>query len=156
MSRLRSSLHTAKHKRSAKIPTEIANDLNFHIEILDLARKGMSMNLLRYRKADILYRANTCPTGLGGYSARGRARHFMIPINLQLRATQNMLEHLVLIIGPWIDIIEGNMKPFSCLISMTDSTSIQGWLKKSTFKENDKESKEMTPAKLHISRSHAL
>ena len=96
MSRLRSSLHTAKHKRSAKIPTEIANDLNFHIEILDLARKGMSMNLLRYRKADILYRANTCPTGLGSYSARGRARHFMIPINLQLRATQNMLEHLLL------------------------------------------------------------
>ena len=84
MSRLRSLLYTAKHKRSVKIPSEIANYLNFHLEILDLARKGMSMNLLTYRKVDILYQADACPAGLGGYSARGRTWHSKIPKHLQL------------------------------------------------------------------------
>jgi hypothetical protein len=37
---------------------------------------------------------------------------------------------------------------------MTDNTTMQGWLKKSNFKENDKESIEMTAAKLKISRGH--
>ena len=130
MSRIRTLLYQAKHKRRVKIPTEVREDLLFHLKILDLANKGMSMNLLTYRQVDTLYRSDACPAGLGGYSNKGRAWRFYIPLELQLRATLNMLEHLASIIGPWIDVIENNMPAFSCLLSMTDSTTTQGWLKK--------------------------
>ena len=156
MSRLRSLMYRAKHKRTVNLPEEVKEDLTFHAKILFIAHKGISMNLLTYRKVDILYRSDACPAGLGGYSAKGRAWRFFIPLNLQLRATLNMLEHLASIIGPWIDILENNMPQYSCLLSMTDSTTTQGWLKKSNFQENDKESKQMTHAKLRISREHAL
>jgi hypothetical protein len=67
-----------------------------------------------------------------------------------------MLEHLCSIIGPWIDIIENRMPPFSCILAMGDSTKAAGWLQKSNFKYSDSESTEMTNTKLKLSRDHAL
>jgi hypothetical protein len=60
-------------------------------------------------------------------------------------------------IGPWIDLIENNLTPFSCILSLTNSTtSAGGWLKKSNFKENNKKSKEMTASKLKMSRDPCI
>ena len=156
MSRLRTLMYRSENRRHVAVPLQVQEDLKFHNTILKLAYEGISMNLLTYRKVDILYRSDACPAGLGGYSARGRAWRYYITPELQLRATLNMLEHLASIIGPWIDILENNMPQFSCLLSMTDSTTTQGWLKKSNFKETEKESSEMTAAKLKISREHAI
>lgn len=155
LSRIRQLMYRAKHKRSIKITEEVEQDLLFLLKVLQLANKGISLNLITYRKVDRAYRSDACPAGIGGYSTEGRAWRMLIPANLQFRATLNMLEHLASIIGPWIDILEGTLDEFSCILSMTDSTTSAGWLKKSNFKESESESKEMTKAKLKLSRDHA-
>ena len=34
----------------------------------------------------------------------------------------------------WIDVIEGNLHPEDCILSMTDSSTSEGWHKKTNFK----------------------
>ena len=43
------------------------------------------------------------------------------------------LEFLAAVIGPWINHIEGNLPTLSCVLSGTDSTTAEGWLRKSNF-----------------------
>ena len=119
-----------------------------------LETTSISMNNLVFRKPTIIYRSDACPAGIGGYNNFGRAWRWHIPNYLQQRATLNMLEHLSTIIGPWVDIIEKNMKPNSCILSMGDSTTANGWLRKSNFKESDDEPIEMTTTKTTLSRLH--
>ena len=155
MSRIRFEKKRSKNRRFLKLKKTVIQDLNLHLKFLDMARSGINMNLLTYRKPSHIYRADACPFGLGGYSTRGRAWHFQIPSHLQFHATINMLEHLAAVICPWIDMLEDNMPKLSCILSMTDSTTAAGWLRKSNFQDNEKESEIMTEVKLEISRSHA-
>ena len=155
MSRIRYLFERSKNRRSIKLDDECREDFILHKKFLEHAYKGISMNLITYRKPTHKYRSDACPFGMGGFSLQGRAWRFFIPEELRFRATLNMLEHLSTIIGPWIDIIEGNMERFSCILSESDSTTSCGWLKKSNFKYSDEESKELTKAKLQISRDHA-
>jgi hypothetical protein len=74
------------------------------------------------------------PHGLGGYSSNGRAWRLYLPEELLYRATNNLLEHVASIITVWIDIIEENLQPEDCILSMTDSSTFKGWHKKTNFK----------------------
>ena len=65
-----------------------------------------------------------------------------------------MLEFLASCIGPWIDLIENNLPPFSCTLSQTDSTTTAGWLRKSNFKD-DNENEIHEHCKLNLARDHA-
>ena len=68
-----------------------------------------------------------------------------------------MLEFLASIIGPWIDLVEGNLPPLSCILSMTDSTTSAGWLRKSNFTDDsDGECDAHITCKLELARAHAL
>ena len=66
-----------------------------------------------------------------------------------------MLKHIASIFGPWVDLFEDNLPPLSCVLAIGDSTAADGWLRKSNFKESEKESQEMTSAKLTMPRDHA-
>lgn len=157
-SRIRSEMYRSsnrRNKKGIKLSEEVILDLSLHLNFLEIAHKGISMNLITFRKPTIAYRSDACPAGIGGYSSKGRAWRWELPTNLRFRATLNMLEHIATIIGPWIDIIEGNMPEYSCVLSMSDSTTAAGWLKKSNFQPSETESKEMTRIKLLFSRSHA-
>ena len=57
------------------------------------------------------------------------------------------------IITPWIDIIAGRLTRGSCALSMTDSTTSQGWLRKTNFTDDDDPL--VTNAKIAMSREHA-
>jgi hypothetical protein len=65
----------------------------------------------------------------------GSAWRFQIPDDLLFRASNNLLEFLAAIITPWIDIIYGRLNPGDCALSMTDSTTAEGWMRKSNFSE---------------------
>jgi hypothetical protein len=39
------------------------------------------------------------------------------------------------VITPWIDIVNGRLNQGDCSLSMTDSTTAEGWMKKSIFIE---------------------
>ena len=100
-----------------------------------VANAGINMNLITYRAPTHVYRSDACPAGLRGYSSDGRAWRYNIPTHLQFRATLNFLEWLGCQIGPLIDIEESKLPPLSCVLSMTDSTTAAGWLRKSNFRE---------------------
>ena len=154
-SRIRQEKKRAENRRKLKLRKEVLEDLILHQKFLKIAAEGINMNLLTFREPSHIYRADACPFGIGGYSATGRAWRIHIPEHLCFRASINMLEHIGSTIGPWVDLLENNLPPLSCILAMTDSTTSAGWLRKSNFQENQLESKEMTAAKLKISRSHA-
>ncbi len=93
------------------------------------------MNLLGFRSPNRIYYSNSCPVGLGRYSNQGFAWWFQVPGNLLFCATNNLLKFLVVIITPWIDIINGCSCPKDCALSMTDSTAAEGWMQKLNFTE---------------------
>jgi hypothetical protein len=93
------------------------------------------MNLIAYRAPTRVYCSDSCPVGLGGYSNEGWAWRWRIPPELRFRASNNLLEYLAAVVSPWIDIRAGRLKPYDCVLSMTDSSTAEGWLRKTNFPE---------------------
>jgi hypothetical protein len=124
----------ARHRWKILLMAEFANNLRSMINIITMAHKGISMNAIVCQPTHI-YHSDSCPAGMRGYSDSGFAWHYYIPAGLQFRAINNLLEHLAAIITPWIDIIANRLKPGDCTLSMTDSTTLEGWLKKTNFSE---------------------
>lgn len=133
LNRLRSLLNRAKHQRKVHIPAQCLADCHLILKFLDVAHEGISMNNLVFRLPNRVYRSDSCPHGLGGYSDQGWAWRFYLPPELRFRASNNLLEHISSIITPWIDMLAGRIQPEDCLLSMTDSSTSDGWAHKSNF-----------------------
>jgi hypothetical protein len=118
-----------------KINGEYRRDLKMMLGFLKIANNGINMNSITFRKPTHIYRSDSCPHRLGGYSHKGWAWQWYIPKNLQFRASNNLFEHLAAVISPWVDIIAGRLGHQDCVLSMTDSTTAEGWLRKSNFTE---------------------
>jgi len=151
LSRIRKLKTKAKFKRQVSIPSLVLADFELWLTFLSSANKGISMNLLTYRQPSHLFRSDACEHGLGGYSADGLAWRWHLPNHLLSRAHINLLEFLASIICIWLDILRGKVPPQSCILSMGDSTTATGWLRKSNFQE-DNEDDEETTAKLVAAR----
>jgi len=135
MSQLRDLHTTARRRRSIKLNYECLKDLEMFLGFLKFANNGISLNSIAFRRPTHIYRLDLCPAGLGVYSDRGWAWRWYLPKHLLFRASNNLLEHLAAIISPWVDIIAGHLKNQDCVRSMTDSTTAEGWLRKSNFRE---------------------
>ena len=85
------------------------------IRLVKKAQKGISLNQIAHRKPTHVYCWDSCPAGLGKYSNKSFAWRFKIPSHLQLRASNNLLEHLAAVITPWVDIIAGRLR--KCIIN---------------------------------------
>ena len=133
LSCLRSLLAQARNRRAFSINNKCIKDLKLMQTILIKAKEGIDVNLLAFRLPDCIYYSNSCPAGLGGYSDQGNVWRFKLPEDLP----NNLLEFLVAIIAPWIDIIKGWLNPGDCALSMTDSTTAEGWMRKSNFVKLD-------------------
>ena len=157
LSRLRSLKYSASRRRNVRLHPKHRDDLQLALRFLSRANSGISMNYISYRSPTHCYRADACPWGIGGYSANGRAWRWEIPRNLLWRATLNMLEFVAATIGPWIDILEDQLPSLSCILSMTDSTTTNGWLKKSNFADDSEDENDNHLAcKMDLARSHSL
>jgi hypothetical protein len=56
---------------------------------------------------------------------------------------------------PWVNIIRGRLKAGNCALSMTDSTTLEGWLRKTNFsKLGDNPIQALV--RLEAARMHAL
>ena len=134
LNRLRSLEKRAKKQRGAiKLNQECIDDLKFLRRVIELANRGIDMNLIAYLLPERVYRSDSCPYGLGGYSDMGIAWRWYIPEDLLFRATNNLLEHIATIIGPWLDMIQGRLRKGDCKLSIADSTTSCGWRKKTNF-----------------------
>jgi hypothetical protein len=97
-----------------RIPRPSIDDFLLWLDFLEQAHRGISLNILTIREPTTLYRADACKHGIGGFNVfHGRAWRFEISPDLQNRATLNVLEFLASIVGPWIDLLEGNLPEFS-------------------------------------------
>ena len=121
---------------------------------MDKAKKGIDMKLLAFRSPDRVYDSDSCPAGPGGYSDEGQAWRFKVPNKHIFKASSNLLEFLAAIISPWIDIISGRLQARDCALSMTDSTTAEGWMKKSNFIEPD-EHPVQAMARVNAARKYA-
>eukprot|EP00978_Attheya_sp_CCMP212_P013560 scaffold34037_cov42-Attheya_sp.AAC.3 len=136
MSRLRFLMHRCKNRRRTKIKPAEAEDLRLMQAFLTKAHQGISMNLLTFRRPNIVLRLDASTShGLGGYSADGRLWRWAIPIPWLGLLNINILEFLAVVIGIWIEVLEGRLTPLSCILAMTDNTSAAGWVRKSNFSE---------------------
>jgi hypothetical protein len=60
---------------------------------------------------------------------------------------------LAAIITPWVDILTGRLKEGNCALSMTNNTTLEGWLKKTNFIENGEEPIQAT-IRQEVARHH--
>ena len=154
MNNLRSLLLSAQKRSKVKIKQQHIDDLHLMLSFLAHANKGVNLNLISHRMPNRIYYADACPVGIGGYNSLGIAWRWKLPLHLQNRATTNMLEHVASTIGPWLDIASDNLPPLSFILSMTDSTTSAGWLRKSNFMDRGDSPSHMRQ-KSQTSREHA-
>jgi hypothetical protein len=133
LSHLRELQQLSTHRRSIRLSDHCREDLLLMLWFLEIARQGIDMNLVAFRRPTHVYRSDCCPFGLGGYSDEGFAWRFEITEDLWLRASNNLLEYVALIISPWVDLLAGCLNWGDCALSMTDSTTLAGWLCKTNF-----------------------
>ncbi len=133
LSHLRTLLSQACNKRAITVDKNCKNNLVLMIKILNKTKGGIDMNLLSFCSPNRIYYLDSCPAGLGGYSNQGFAWHFRIPDDLLFRVSNILLEFLIGIIMPWIDIIGRRLSLGDCALLMTDSTIAKGWMKKLNF-----------------------
>ena len=156
LSRLRTLLSkTNKGRfRSIRINKKCVKDLVLMQTVLNKAREGVDMNLLVFRSPDRVYYSDSCPAGLGGYSNQGRAWQFKVPDKHLFKASNNLLEFLAAVISPWINFIKGRLVAGDCALSMTDSTTAEGWMQKSNFVEKGEDPIQAT-ARVDAARKYA-
>eukprot|EP00957_Ditylum_brightwellii_P040378 3056098-Ditylum_brightwellii.AAC.1 len=121
---------------------------------LEKASEGVSLNMIAYIKPTHVYRLDSCPNGLGGYSHQGYTWRFYLPEELKFREPNNLLEHMAAVIMPWVDIKAGRLKTGDCSLSMSDSTMLEGWTSKTSFKEGDYEDPEEAAVRQDVARHH--
>ena len=112
-------------------------DLILATKFLNLARKGVNLNLMTFRVPTHIYINDASEHGLGGFATHGRAWGWVIPPKLRGRAHINLLEFLAQVVSIWIDILEKRVKPLDCLLGMGDNTASMGWLRRTNFREKD-------------------
>jgi hypothetical protein len=139
LSRLCELLQRIKNNncRMSTIPKFCVDNLHLMKDFLRWGNKGISMNQITYPKPTHVNHGDSCPAGLGGYSHKGFAWRYYLPPHLLSLASNNLLEHMASVISPWIDIIAGRLKEGDCSLSMMDSTTSEGWTRKTNFKEDE-------------------
>ena len=134
MSRLRAAEARAERHKFTRLTANERGDLQLWKAFLVKVRDGVDLNLLTCREPEFIYRTDACPAGIGGYSlTTGRAWQWAIPEEFYGYFSQNFLEFLGCVVGIKLSLLEDDVPPAACLLSLTDNTSAMGWLRKSNF-----------------------
>jgi len=111
---------------------EIA-DLTLWLEFLDLARRGISINILTVRTPTRMAWSDSCPFGLGGYSLQGMAWRIRVPQDCPFYGddtANNVLEFLGMAISVLLLLREAaeDQEDHPCLLVLGDNTSAVSWI----------------------------
>ena len=127
MSRLRDLMWRSRNRRTIKLTDSTRKDFELMLFFLEKAKEGIDLNLLVFRRPSKVYRSDSCPAGMGGYSSDGFTWRWYVPEYLKFRASNNLLEHLASIVTSLIDMRLGRLQEGDCFLSMADSTTSKGW-----------------------------
>ena len=133
LSRIRGLKEKAKFHNMVSVSYVIRQDLKLWQFFLKQTKQGINMNLLTYRFPTHVAVTDACEAGLGILLSNGMAARWDIPKYLQQRAHINLLEFLGQLAAIWMLAIEDCFTPNSCLLVNGDSSTAQGWIRKSTF-----------------------
>ena len=95
-----------------QIPLKVKKDLQLTNLFLARAAKGISMNILMFKKSTVVQVVDKSRHGLGGRVSHRKAWAYVILDYLQNRAHINILEFLAKLVGIWIEIIKKNARLF--------------------------------------------
>ena len=137
-----------------RLRKHVLEDLELALQILDVAAKGISMNLLTFRSPSVGYFVDACEHGVGGWNSWGLYWFIELPDHLLGRAHINLLEFLACLIGPWIDMIQGRLSTEDCFLVMGDSTTAAGWIHKTKYRGKSEDDNDFT-ARLVVARKYA-
>jgi len=125
-----------KTRQVVRFTTDEIADLKLWRDYLQLARVGISINLLVTRTPTRMAWSDSCPYGLGGYTLSGWAWRVRVPVGLVFRGddtVNNALEFLGMSVSVLLLLIEsaeaGEEHP--CLMVLGDNTSAISWMFKS-------------------------
>jgi len=149
MSRLRNAIQRTLKTRITTLSSSETEDLKIMDKFLITASSlGVSLNLLTFRKPTHLYRSDASLHGLSGYNIiTGRAWRIELPVDCRFRTSLNSLEFIATLIAIWIDKLNEDLPPESCILSQSDSTSASGWLRKSNFSDTEETLVQLTTAR---------
>jgi hypothetical protein len=140
--------------KSIAIPQPCRDNLKLMMLFIEKAFTGVDMNLTSFMRPTHIYRSDSCPFGLGCYLHKGFAWRLELQEQYCFRASINLLEIIALIITPWMDMMAKRIQSGGCVLSMMDSTTSAGWLKRTNFSEEAIDPIEATIC-LKIARKHA-
>ena len=123
----------------ANLPNLVKEDLGLWLLFLRYTRSGASINHLVFRKPLHFFWVDSCPFGLGGYSASDRAWRFYIPPRLRSEHINNVLKFMATIVIIWIEVLENKIPPLACRLVCSDSSSTVEWLHKNNFNPEEKD-----------------
>ena len=155
LSRLRDLQIRARNRRGIKLTDDCRKDLELMLTFLANARSGVDLNTSAFLFPTHVYVNDACPHGMGGWSHKRFAWRFYLPPELRFRASNNLLEHLAAVISVWVDILAGRLTPGQCCLSLTDSTTSEGWTASTNFTELTEEPIQAA-VRMDVARSHAL
>jgi hypothetical protein len=142
MSRLRWLLLKSRRGRALQLRPQVLADLRLWLRFLQMAHKGISLNLVSFRVPTHVFRSDAAEHGMGGFCGlSGKAWRLELPRDCRVGCREgislNLLEFLGGIVSIWVEILAGRVPPGSCLQAQGDSTSSAGWLRKSNFSEHN-------------------
>jgi hypothetical protein len=111
------------------------------------------MNIIVYRRPTHTCHSDSCPAEFRGYSNSGFAWQYYLKPEHQFQATNILLERIVAIVTPWIDIVCGSLHSGACALLMTNSTTSEEWLCKTNFSELGDDPIQAT-VRLEVARMH--
>jgi hypothetical protein len=140
ISRIRLALTTWDVSKKSKkveryLTTQVLEDLTlWRASFLPAISKGMSLNLITYRRPSFLCWSDACPDGMGDFDHMGNAWRFRIPDKFHeaMGTKNNCLEFIASIITIWQAILYERSGKEECFLSLGDNTSSVGWLHKAS------------------------
>jgi hypothetical protein len=127
---------SGKTKRVERyLSSQVLEDIKLWREsFLPVISRGLSLNLITYRRPSFLCWSDACPEGMGGFDHLGVAWRFKIPDTYRdaVQNRNNCLEFLASIITIWQAILQGRTTPEECFLSLGDNSSSVGWLHKAS------------------------
>ena len=110
-----------------------SKDMALWRTFLDIAKQGISINLLVLRTPTKIAWSDSCPFGLGGYTLRGGAWRIKVPVGCPFYghdSVNNVLEFLGMAISVLLLLREAaeDGEKFPCLLVLGDNTSAISWI----------------------------
>jgi len=140
-------LRSSKHGWTTLSLSE-KSDFHLMISFLDMAKEGIQLNNKVFHKPTKIYRSDASEFGIGGYNiTSGHAWQFELPIDCWLQTSLNSLEFIACMITIWVDVINNIIIQEDCLLSQTDSTTANGWLRESNFSDSGDKVAQLTTAR---------